>query len=597
MGKTNVARALKFVREVCEDSFRDQADSFVNKYSDSREFKIEIGFFLEEEEKEDFNSFLRIYANSIFNKFSPSHERTRLCLIKKMIQYVLQNVFGKLSSSSIVVCYIGDMRPSVYIEFNVDEYKLRLDNKNCIYNIDIPASYPSRGLEGWIEEFLKEKNSESRKIEELFGFILESGSLSMGSIGIHEVNDEDRRKLSEVLYKYNYPSLTSSRIVNPYYFLLHIFASHIILLDEIRARSVREIEDEQFKTEIKASSPYYYGTGEKLALFLYKLKNSEKMAERKVYQEISTQFKKFTDLEFDISHTFTDEREQRGAQHRLDIWIMDDNTQMSINYAGSGLLEALNIFSVLVGNRNCIIVLDEPALHLHPIKQHHFMKLIKEAIHKSNNQFIIVTHSPYLIETDSLDDVIRFNLENNQTKIYSLANVLNQENKNKIKKEFSLNPHYRNMLFAKGIIIVEGESEEIGVPFLLQKRGISLEEYDIELFNAHGDTNFKIPSKIAENLNVPYVIVCDSKAYSNIRGDHGDRVFSLREDDFVKFLINELSEASKGIAELNSKSKKPQKTIEILRRVSDERIRSSERVREIAEFVREKFGISNTSGV
>lgn len=91
--------------------------------------------------------------------------------------------------------------------------------------------------------------------------------------------------------------------------------------------------------------------------------------ERDNYQEIKESFKEFTDgLDFDVSYLW-------NGKHCLGIWITDKEKkhQMPIDYAGSGLLESLNIFTVLIGNRHCVIVLDEPALHLHPTKQRALM--------------------------------------------------------------------------------------------------------------------------------------------------------------------------------------------------------------------------------
>lgn len=271
---------------------------------------------------------------------------------------------------------------------------------------------------------------------------------------------------------------------------------------------------------------------------------------------------------------------------------MDNKTQISIDYAGSGLLEALNIFSVLVGNRNCIIVLDEPALHLHPVKQCKLVKLLNMISETDNNQFIIITHSPYMVETSSLDDVVRFNLEDSTTKVYPLTDIFNQVDRETIKKEFACNPHYKNILFAKGIVIVEGESEEIGVPFLLQKAGFSLEEYDIEVFNAHSDTHFGIPAKIAEILNIPYVVICDSKVRSKIPNELESKVFMFEQDDFIEFLKYEFSRACERINGLNTINSKPRQAMMILQELTNKEISDSKKIKELCNFIKNTLELS-----
>jgi len=575
VGKTNVTRALKFIREVCENTFRGQPVSFVNKYSGGREFKLKIGFRLDKEEREDLNLFVKTYAESTLKKINISNnditkikkepflnkEEIKKFLsktLKEAAPRLLQFIFiEKLSSASIIVRYIEDGSPLVHVELNVDEDKIKLDSRNCICKINVPNSFPVKDFKSLLIEFLEENNEV--EIESLLNFILERGCLSLGDIGISEVDEEKRRSFKAILYKYNYP-LEPGRIINLYYFLLHMFASRIILLDEIRTRSLKQIKDEHFKKEIESHSPYYYGTGEDLALFLFKLKNSQEKKDRETYHRIEDLFKEFTGLKFDVS--------------------------ISSEYPASK--EKSSICYKLVGNRNCVIILDEPALHLHPAKQRKLMGLIDKA-EESINQFIIITHSPYLIGIDSLEDVLRFNLEENKTKVYPVVNIFNQGNEDKIKKEFILNPHYKNILFAKGVIIVEGESEEIGVRYLLQKAGFSLEEHDVEIFNAHGDTHFEISAKTAKMLNIPYVIVCDKKAFSQIPGELQSDVFHFGEDDFVEFLDTEFSAACKRIKGLKAINSKPLKTMRVLQELNDEELENSQKVKKLAEFVKEKI--------
>jgi len=604
VGKTNVVRALKFMREVCEHTFnKEQAVSFVNRYSDKREFELEIGFCFDKEEIKDLNSFIKIYTESILKKINISNtdiekikkatslnEEDSKKLLKDILLELLQSIFTeKFSSVSIIARCVEDRYPFVHFEFDVNGIKIKLDNRNCICKIDTLESASSKDFKKWLMEFLEEHNKV--EVKSLLNFILEKGCLSLGDIHIHEVDDENRGKFEALLYKYNYP-LDHNIVINLYHFLLHIFASHIILLDEVRARPVKQIDDEQFKAEIESPSPFYYGTGENLALFLYKLKNSQERVEREIYQEIKNLFKDFTELEFDISYTFNS-KEKSPASHKLEIWIMDDKTQISIDYAGSGLLESLNIFSVVVGNRNCIIVLDEPALHLHPSKQRELMRLVNKISEESNNQFIIITHSPYLIEAGSLENVVRFNLKENETKIYPLVNILKGKGKEKIKKEFTINSHYKNILFAKGVIIVEGESEEIGVPFLLQRAGLSLEEYDIELLNVHADTNFETPTKIANMLKIPHVIVCDKKAFSKLSTELQSNAFHFEKDDFVDFLETEFAGACKRITNLNTINSKPQKTMMILQELRNEEIKRSSKIRKLVNFIKRKMEIKD----
>jgi len=672
-GKSNLIRALKFARDVCRYSFKEEAGAFTNKYSGERSFELEIGFYLDEERK-DLKSFTEIYAHTALSDINIDYNdwkdivqsnktlgrktigEINTCMsksLKEASQKLIMFISNLIHSSSIVVQYNGKPTgyPSMCIKFQFDGKEIYYDDMYYIYRPDLFSS--GYDLKKWFIKFLSsqdidvvsacKKGREEEieiKPEEWLKFILEKGQLSLGStITIDQIKSENRAEITELLRKYDYP-MEPGREINPYFFIRYMFASRIVILDEIRARPTKQFEDKRFKEEMTSHSPrIYYGIGENLALFLFRLKVAEKKEERDVYQKIKEWFKEFTGgLDFDISY----KPEEEGKQHRLNIWIVDreGKYQMPIDYVGSGLLEALNIFAVLVGNENCVITLDEPALHLHPIKQRELMgKILSEATSTSGNQFIIITHSPYIIDVNSLKNVVRFNLEENETKVYSLAEVFSQERKAEdIKKKFLQNPQYKYIPFARGVIIAEGESEEIGIPLLLQKAGFDLEKYDIELFNAGSDTNFEIPIKIADALYVPYVVVCDSKAIVNngssqikkalqhkmkpadkesvenilkevnqtisqqtarerIRSIVANyNVFAFDEEDFVDFLKNKFEKAcqrleGKGVKIPNHvpKNKKVELTIKIIEETTEDEVKQVKEIQELITFIKKQI--------
>jgi len=210
---------------------------------------------------------------------------------------------------------------------------------------------------------------------------------------------------------------------------------------------------------------------------------------------------------------------------------------MHVDYVGSGILELLNILAVTTGNSNCIIILDEPALHLHPSKQKDVMKML--TINSTNNQFIIITHSPGIISPEIFSNdnsLIRFSFEGNKTKIHRFNDIVRhpKSHEHDIKKKFLQNPKYKYMPFARGVLIVEGHSEEIVFPLLLDRVGLSLEKYNIEIFNAGGHLNFEVPIMVADVLGIPYVVVCDGKAV--VDNNHKSAVknaldYKLEEND------------------------------------------------------------------
>ncbi len=689
VGKSNLIHALKFAGDICRYSFEGEVEAFTHKYGGEKDFELEIGFCLDEEEREDLNSFTEIYIDTQLENIRIEDNDIRNLPTQSNIsnqetvdRVHLSKVFEEASKELMLLISRSTIRPcSIVIQNNgdpagvpqVDHIKIMLDldipdhdiNKyeceltnNFFYRskpnpIPEPNPIPGYDLKGWFLEFLKsnknifdaykEKDKKIRiKPEEWLKFILEKGRLSLGCSAIDQIEVGHKSEMNKLLRKY---PTKNSQGINLYFLIPRMFASRIVILDEVRARPTQYFEDEKFKKEMIGCSPrIYYGTGENLAIFLLKLKNSKVKAERGNYRKIREWFNEFTDgLEFEISY----EQENEGKQHRLNIWIVDQKYQMSIDYVGSGLLEALNIFAVLAGNEHCLIALDEPALHLHPVKQHELMKMLAEviraeAIRPTGNQFIIITHSPHIIDADSLKNVVRFNLEENETKRYSLAELFNKENEENIKKKFLQNLEYKYIPFARGVIIAEGDCEEIGIRMLLKKMGFDLEKYDIEFFNARGDKGFKSPIKVADALHVPYVVVCDSKALLN--NDNGDfkskigkalqgkmgeedknkiktiisdvksgkmckqdarkkisdivkkyNVFAFDEEDFVDFLKKELKVACQraGNEIKDGRGYKLENTIKIIEETTENEVKQASRIKEFKKFLEKKFHIKN----
>lgn len=92
------------------------------------------------------------------------------------------------------------------------------------------------------------------------------------------------------------------------------------------------------------------------------------------------------------------------------IWVSDDKRTEEVELEGrsTGLQWFLSFYLVFlvesVGDHsNCILLLDEPGLSLHPLAQRDLSDFF-EALSK-DNQILYTTHSPFLVDSDRLDRV------------------------------------------------------------------------------------------------------------------------------------------------------------------------------------------------
>ena len=170
------------------------------------------------------------------------------------------------------------------------------------------------------------------------------------------------------------------------------------------------------------------------------------------------------------------------------------------------------------GLKLCMI--EELEAHLHPQAQ---MKIIEALQKETDVQLILSTHSPNLASKVKLHNLIFCN-NNLALPLGELPTIENERSKvdkyTKLSKddytflERFLDVTKANLFFAKGIILVEGWSEEILLPVLAKRLGYDLTEKEISIVNV-GSTAYLRFAKIFlrqnpdEILNIPVAIITD----------------------------------------------------------------------------------------
>ena len=91
-----------------------------------------------------------------------------------------------------------------------------------------------------------------------------------------------------------------------------------------------------------------------------------------------------------------------------DSITMNDQTNISLKQASSGILSVLPLWVVLEDNSksdsNNLILIEEPELNLYPSVQLELINWIMGKIVTTNNKIVITTHSPYILT--AVDDLI-----------------------------------------------------------------------------------------------------------------------------------------------------------------------------------------------
>ncbi len=124
------------------------------------------------------------------------------------------------------------------------------------------------------------------------------------------------------------------------------------------------------------------------------------------------------------------------------------------------------------------LLIEEPEAHIHT----HIQKTLFDKLDYEDTQIIYSTHSTQISEVSNLSNINVISKKNNFAVAYQPANGLDEQRV--IKLERYLDAIRTNLLFAKGVILVEGDAEEILIPSLIKKvLGFSLDEIGVSIIN------------------------------------------------------------------------------------------------------------------
>ncbi|MDI3320458.1 AAA family ATPase [Pinibacter soli] len=124
------------------------------------------------------------------------------------------------------------------------------------------------------------------------------------------------------------------------------------------------------------------------------------------------------------------------------------------------------------------LMIEEPEAHIHT----HIQKTLFDKLDYSDTQIIYSTHSTQISEVSNVENANILAKKTNYAEVYQPSAGLDPENISEVQRY--LDAVRTNLLFAKGVILVEGDAEEILIPQLIkQVWGVSLDELGISLIN------------------------------------------------------------------------------------------------------------------
>jgi hypothetical protein len=324
-------------------------------------------------------------------------------------------------------------------------------------------------------------------------------------------NDPELPSLRRLMVQF--PSLREGPqgYVNFAQVLDHLMSSALVVTDNRRVPVTTLVGPAEINTQPSLAD----GSG--LAVELLRLKTGD-AADRARFRAVRDVFEQITSQRLDV-------RQQASGPETRELLITPvvvdrdpDNgrdVDLALHLAGAGVEEGAWLAALLTGDHDTL-VLDEPASNVSTVAQRRLLQVVRQ--HRSSRQTIMITHSADLVPVHDASDlavVTRLTRQHGATKIHRPR--LDQHQFDEL-KELLRHSQLRGLLFAAGVVLVEGPTEVDAFETWLARVAVpglpTPESSHVVFLSVGGDERFAKHAQLMEVLGIPYAIVADGPAFA-----------------------------------------------------------------------------------
>jgi predicted ATPase len=202
----------------------------------------------------------------------------------------------------------------------------------------------------------------------------------------------------------------------------------------------------------------------------------------------------------------------------------DARAKSAVTPTGDGGLSLVRSIASLVDQRvrGLVVLIEEPELYLSPPGQRHLHRLLRRLSTRGRNQVLYSTHSPVFLGVDRLDELVLVRHDERRGTTLLQPEAQTQRQAFRMLAEFDA--ERAEMFLARAVMLVEGRTERIALPFVFRALGHDPDQEAIAVIDCGGKGNIPLFAEICNACRIPYIVVHDRDAPRGRQPSEAERI-------------------------------------------------------------------------